>query len=271
MRTVIDPGGPATGTLADDRAGGIEPPSAHNPMSRTFEELGRADTPLGEIVLRRRREPISQRDILEVMLGGDGLMSSLFTQGEEQLAQLGLAAVASATIDVLVGGLGLGYTARTVLQDERLRTLHVVDALDVVIEWHRRHLVPLGEELTSDPRCTLALGDFFLLVDRDPPMLAGDAPRAFDAILVDIDHSPRHLLDPGHARLYTPTGLRQLGLHLRPGGVFALWSNDPPDADFVADLERCFARADARIVSFWNFLTDDDTRSTIYVATDPLG
>jgi spermidine synthase len=245
-------------------------------MSRTFEELVRTDTPLGEIVLRRRLEPISQRDIHEVLLAGDGLMSSLFTRGEEQLAELGLAAVAavaattSDTIDVVVGGLGLGYTARTVLQDERVRTLHVIDALDVVIDWHRRHLVPVGAELTGDPRCTLAHGDFFALVDQDPPMFRTGEPARFDAILADIDHSPRHLLEPGHATLYTTTGLRRLGRHLRPHGVFALWSNDPPDDDFVAGLHACFARADAHVVSFWNFLVDDHTRSTIYVASDPL-
>ena len=239
-------------------------------MSRNFEELARTDTPLGEIVLRRRLEPISQQDIFEVILAGDGLMSSLFTHGEEQLAELGLAAVTTDTIDVVVGGLGLGYTARTVLQDERVRTLHVIDTLDVVIDWHQRHLVPIGAELTRDSRCTLTHGDFFTLVDQDPPMLDAGAPGQFDAILADIDHSPRHLLDPSHANLYTTSGLRQLGRHLRPHGVFALWSNDPPDDDFVSDLHTCFARADAHIISFWNFLTDDLTRSTIYVASDPL-
>lgn len=239
-------------------------------MSRNFEELARTDTPLGEIVLRRRLEPFSQQDIFEVILAGDGLMSSLFTHGEEQLAELGLAAVTADNIDVVVGGLGLGYTARTVLQDERVRTLHVIDTLDVVIDWHQRHLAPLGAELTGDPRCTLTHGDFFSLVDHDPPMLDSNTPRQFDAILADIDHSPRHLLDASHAKLYTPSGLRRLGRHLRPNGVFALWSNDLPDAHFLADLHGCFANADARIVTFWNFLIDEDARSTIYVASDPL-
>lgn len=249
-------------------------------MSRAFEELARTDTPLGEIVLRRRIEPISERDIFEVILADDGLMSSLFTHGEEQLAELGLGAVsvdatggsgATGTLDVVVGGLGLGYTARTVLQDARVRTLHVVDTLDVVIDWHERHLVPVGAELTGDPRCTLTHGDFFTLVDREPPMFQAGEPARFDAILADIDHSPRHLLDPSHAGLYTQTGLRRLGRHLHRRGVFALWSNDPPDDDVLADLRACFGRADAHVVSFWNFLIDDHTRSTIYVATDPLG
>jgi hypothetical protein len=248
-------------------------------MSRAFEELARTGTPLGEIVLRRRLEPISGRDIFEVILAEDGLMSSLFTHGEEQLAELGLAAVAAGvgagtgvagTLDVVVGGLGLGYTARTVLQDPRVRTLHVVDTLDVVIGWHQRHLVPVGAELTGDPRCTLTHGDFFRLVDRNPPMFHAAEPARFHAILADIDHSPRHLLDPSHAELYTQAGLRRLGRHLHADGVFALWSNDPPDDEFLADLHACFASAEAHVVGFWNFLIDDHTRSTIYVASDPL-
>jgi hypothetical protein len=130
--------------------------------------------------------------------------------------------------------------------------------------------VPVGAELTGDPRCTLTHADFFALVDRDPPLLPTDEPARLHAILADIDHSPRHLLDPSHAGLYTPTGLRRLGRHLHPNGVFALWSNDPPDDEFVADLQTCFARVEAHVVSFWNFLIDDHTRSTIYVASVPL-
>jgi spermidine synthase len=238
-------------------------------VSRSFEELARADTPLGELVLRRRLEPISQRDIFEVMLAGDGLMSSLFTHGEEQLAHLGLAAHPAAdshSLDIVVGGLGLGYTARTALTDARVRTLHVIDTLDVVIGWHRQHLVPVGAELTDDPRCTLVHGDFFALAGLDPPMLAPDAPPQVDVILVDIDHSPRHLLDPSHADLYTRHGLRRLTRHLRHDGVFALWSNDPPDAEFLDDLRDVFVNAEARVVTFWNFLIDEHTASTIYIA-----
>ena len=59
-------------------------------MSRAYEELARATTPMGDIVLRRRLEPTLQIDIFEVMLGGDGLMSSLFTDGEEALTRNGL-------------------------------------------------------------------------------------------------------------------------------------------------------------------------------------
>ena len=235
-------------------------------MSRWFAELARAETPMGDVVLRRRLEPTLEIDVFEVMLGGEGLMSSLFTAGEEGLARLGLAAVTGDALDVVVGGLGLGHTAHTVLQDKRVRSLHVVDALAAVIDWHRQGLTPLGAELTNDPRCTLVHGDFFAAVEQERLVPGAGAPTRFHAILVDIDHSPVDQLDEDHAGFYEPDGLRRLAAHLHPGGVFALWSNDAPDAGFLATLRSVFARAEAPVVSFPNFLIDGDSESTIYVA-----
>jgi spermidine synthase len=150
-----------------------------------------------------------------------------------------------------------------------VRSLRVVDTVQPVIDWHRQHLIPGSRELVDDPRCRLVHGDFFELAAHDPPMFGDDGHERFDAVLVDIDHSPEHLLEPGHATLYTADGLRQLGRHLRPGGVFGLWSNDPPDDRFVDVLRTAFADATAHVVTFANFLIDADTHSTIYVATGP--
>lgn len=235
-------------------------------MSRAFEQLACEPTPMGDITLRRRLEPTMQIDVFEVKLGDDWLMSSLFTAGEEALARLGLDATTGAALDVAIGGLGLGYTAQAALADPRVRTVAVVDALAEVISWHRRHLVPLGAELTDDPRCELVHADFFAIVAAEVPFTA-DGPPNFDLVLVDIDHSPTHLLDPSHAGFYEPAGLRRLIGYVRPGGVFALWSNDPPDDDFLRVLRGEFATAEAHVVTFPNFLIDADSNSTIYVAT----
>ncbi len=234
-------------------------------MSRAFEELAHESTPMGDISLRRRLEPTLQVDVYEVKLGDEFLMSSLFTTGETALAELGLAATRGESLDVVVGGLGLGYTARAVLGDARVRSLRVIDALHEVIDWHRRGLVPDGAELTRDPRCELVHGDFFALVDTGLDTTEGE-PRRLHAILVDIDHSPRHLLDPRHAAFYEPTGVQRLADQLHPGGVFALWSDDPPDRDYLAVLSSVFADARADVVTFPNFYTGGHASSTVYVA-----
>src|SRR5688500_2665106 len=127
-------------------------------MSRAFEELDRRATSMGELSLRRRLEPSLQVDVYEAMLGDEHLMSSLFTAAEIALAHLALAAVPGDQLDVVVGGLGLGYTARAVLEDPRVRSVHVVEALGEVIGWHQRDLLPLSGGLVHEPRCHLVQG-----------------------------------------------------------------------------------------------------------------
>ena len=208
------------------------------------------------------------RDVFEVKLDDEFLMSSLFTIGEIALADIALAMLEDTEIDVVVGGLGLGYTANAVLENESVRTLIVIEALDAVIGWHQKGLVPLGRRLTSDPRCRMLQGDFFALAAPsadgfDPQEVA----RQFDAVLVDIDHSPSHILNERNRALYTVGGMCALARMLHPGGVFAMWSNDPPDVEFARILEKVFAASRTEIVGFPNLYSGGTSSCTIYVAT----
>jgi spermidine synthase len=236
-------------------------------MHSRFAELDWVPTRIGEVSLRRRLEPTTKTEVYEVRLGDEYLMSSLFTVAEQELARLTLTALPKIPLDVVVGGLGLGYTARTALADDRVRHLIVVEALAPVIDWHRRELLPQARTLTGDPRATLVEGDFFALL-RDGTGFDPTAPdRRFDAILLDIDHSPVNVLDPTHADFYTTTGLRRLGSRLRPGGAFGLWSDDAPDEAFLTVLQQCFITATAHTVAFANPLTGGGSANTVYVAT----
>ena len=221
-------------------------------MSAGFEEIDRRQTPMGELTVRRRREPTLQIDVYEVKLGDEFLMSSLFTVAEVALATLGLADVSGPDLDVVVGGLGLGYTARAVLENSNVRSLHVVEALGEVIEWHEYGLLPLSGALTSDARCHLLHGDFFSLLAPGAGFGPGVADRVH-AVLVDIYHSPTHLLHPSHASFYTAAGLAQLADRLHPGGVFGLWSDGGPAPEFSAVVREVFATCAAHTVTFPNY------------------
>src|SRR4051794_36136282 len=239
-------------------------------MSLSFEELDFRPTPMGVLSLRRRRRPMSDVDIYEIKLGDEFLMSSQYTTAEIELARLGLAALGptglKGDLDVVVGGLGLGYTAGAVLENTGVRSLIVVDALAEVIEWHEQGLLPFGKQLTGDPRCRLFNGDFFAMSHSSAGFDADAPGRRFDAVLVDIDHSPRNLLHPRHAALYQPEGIGRLADHLQPRGVFALWSNDPPDEAFTRVLAGVFAISDAHVVTFDDWRGDPNASNTVYVA-----
>ena len=236
-------------------------------MSRDFEELDFQQTSLGELILRRRRlRSLDDLEVFEVKLGDAFLMSSLFHEVEVALSRLGLAELEGGDWDVVVGGLGLGYTAAAALENPKVRSLAVVEFLEPVIHWHRRALVPLGAQLVADSRCRLLHTDFFAAALSEEGFDPAQPGRRFHAVLLDIDHSPRDLLHSANARFYEPEGLRAFARHLHPGGVFGLWSDDPPDDDFLSALGGVFNEVRAHIVTFANPILEADSASTVYVA-----
>lgn len=235
------------------------------PPKVNIQELGYQKTSLGELTLRRRVETrLNNQEVFEVKLGDEYLMSSLFTESERQLAKLGLASL-EGELDVVIGGLGLGYTAAEALKNKMVSRLLVIDLFQAVIDWHQAGIVPNGDVLSTDARCELRQGDFFALAltgfDSDTP------GNKFDAILLDIDHSPNHFLNGSNKSLYTSDGLASVQRQLKPGGCFALWSNDPASEEFIEHLKGIFHTATAHNVEFPNPYSDSVSVNSVYVAS----
>ena len=241
-------------------------------MSRLFEELDYRDTPIGPISLRRRFHLTMKVDVYEIILGEEHLMSSLFNVSEVALARLGLEKIVSLKNeteerwDIVVGGLGLGYTAAAVLESPQVGSLLVVELLDAVADWHEAGLVPLDPPLSADPRCRILTDDFFALAQSDQGFDHTAPGRQYHAILIDIDHTPDWLLDARSGHFYSEDGLKQLRQHLKPGGVMGLWSDVVPDDKFLRRLSEVFAEAWAEPVTFHNPLQNNDYTQTIYLA-----
>jgi spermidine synthase len=236
-------------------------------MSLLFEEIDSQNSSIGQISLRRRRMPaFGDRDIYEVKLGDEFLMSSMFVEAEEALSTLGLAAVTGENLSIVVGGLGLGYTAVTALKDERIAEMFVVDTLETVIGWHQDEKVPLGKILNADPRNHYVLGSFFdLATDPSTGFDPNSAGKKFDAILLDIDHSPTEFLAVANASFYTTENLTLMAEQLKPQGVFAMWSQNLPEADFEALLNTVFAGVESHVVSFFNPFQNKVSTNSVYV------
>lgn len=237
-------------------------------MSLMYEELDFRPTPIGDLMLRRRRLiQLGGLDIYEVKLGEYFLMSSLFHEAEVQLSKLGLGLLERDNLDVVVGGLGLGYTAVAALENPRIKSLVVVEYLEGVIEWHRNGLVPLGKTLMDDPRCQLIHADFFASSRNITKSFDPQNPEnKHDVILLDIDHSPTNVLYQSNTRFYTETGLWELAQHLKPGGVFGLWADGFPEASFTNLLSTVFESSKSHTIEFDNPLTGGTSEGTVYLA-----
>lgn len=235
-------------------------------MSPMFHEIACEQTPIGELVLRRRRLRRDGDDIWEIKLNEGYLMSSQFIDGEVALADLALAQVAGDALDVVVGGLGLGYTAQAVLRDARVSRLTVIELIPQVIDWHRRHLLPLGKQLSEDPRCSFRQEDFFRLAG-DPDGFDPENPQALhDAILIDIDHSTTHLIDDASACFYDRDAIAALAAKLKPDGLFALWPTDAEDAAFIQAMRHSLRDVTVSRVEFATPYRDEPAFNLVYLS-----
>lgn len=210
-----------------------------------FKILAYDDTPLGPLCLRRRELPAEPGTVVtEVSLNHEFLMSSYNTASERALASLALEMHSGPGLDVLVGGLGLGYTAREALVSRRVSRVEVVEFLPQVIRWLDGDLIPLARELKADPRHKVVQGDVYRRLSEPPAC-------AHDLILIDVDHSPEDRLSAAHGSFYTEEGLARAKEHLRPGGVLGVWSYDE-NAPFADALRRSFREVRVEPVEFGN-------------------
>ena len=228
--------------------------------STNLDVLAYEETPLGALCLRRR-ELLSRPGtvVTEITLDHLLLMSSHHTESERELARFALHMHGGAELDVLVGGLGLGYTAHAALASQRVRAVEVVELLPLVIGWLREGLVPLSAELQADARLAIAEGDVFARLGREPRVRR-------DLILVDVDHSPAEPLGGESGSFYTEDGLRSAKRHLAPGGVLGVWSY-AESSPFADSLRRVFREVRVEAVRFHNDFTDDEQTDWLFFAS----
>lgn len=217
-------------------------------------------TPLGVLCLRRR-ELLCQPGtmVTEVTLNHSFLMSSLHTDSERVLARTAIQMHAGADLKVLVGGLGLGYTAREALRSERVAGVEVVEILPQVIDWLKRDLVPLSCELRDDQRLVITQDDVF-------QRLRGPGDDLFDVILIDVDHSPEEHLSEENLSFYTAPGLQAARRHLAANGILAVWSY-AESTPFAESLRAVFEQVRVEPINHFNHLIDEQCTDWLFFAS----
>ena len=174
-----------------------------------------------------------------VRYGGKVLMSSRQHGSEDALAELALPKARHRRA-VLVGGLGLGFTARAAL--DRIPTdakVVIAELTPALLDWNRRLVGKLAGRPLDDPRCKVHVGD---VVDR-----IAEARAAYDAILLDVDNGPGSMVHEGNHRLYGHRGIAACRIALAEGGVLAVWSAHH-DEPYLRRLEKGGFAATARVV-----------------------
>ena len=226
-----------------------------------LEILAYETTPLGDLCLRRR-ELLSRPGtvITEITLDHELLMSSYNTVSERALADEALARHSGRQLSVLVGGLGLGYTANQLLQATRVGRVEVIELLPEVVGFLRDELLPLSHELLADPRFVVREADVYA-------MLAASASERWDLVLIDVDHSPEENLGAENQSFYTKSGLARAQQHLAPGGILAVWSY-AESSPFVDALRATFAVVEIVPVTFRDDLVDEEHTDWLFVASD---
>ncbi len=214
-----------------------------------LEILAYESSPLGPLCLRRR-ELLSQPGtvVTEVTLNHEFLMSSLYTDSERGLASTAIQMHSGNDLRVLVGGLGLGYTAREALLSSRVARVEVVELLPQVIDWLAKGLVPLSAELNHQERLVITQGDVYR-------RLAGPADEQYDVILIDVDHSPDERLEDASVSFYTREGLVAAQRHLADNGVLAVWSY-AESSPFAEALRSVYRQVHIKPVTYDNQLID---------------
>lgn len=197
--------------------------------------LGRAPTPDGgEIVLYERDGAYFIR------VNGLELMTSRAHGSEEDLARLALAEIRTKNPKVLIGGLGMGYTLRAVLDAvPRTAKVMVAEILPAIVAWNRSELSHLARSPLDDARVAV--------VERDVAEIIKAGPRAFDAVLLDVDNGPVALTVAKNEGLYGSSGLISIRRCLRPHGVLGVWSADP-DRAFEKRLKKAGFRVSTETV-----------------------
>ena len=225
-----------------------------------LEILAYEPSPLGLLCLRRR-ELLSQPGtiVTEVTLNHEFLMSSLYTESERALARTAIQIHSGEDLRVLVGGLGLGYTAHEALLSDRVARVEVVELLPQVIDWLARGLMPLSSELRDERRLFVTQSDVYRRLAEPPDDL-------FDVILIDVDHSPEERLGEESVWFYTTQGLLAARRHLAADGVLAVWSyaESSPFADALCEV---FERVRVEPVTYDNHLVDQRRTDWLFFAS----
>jgi spermidine synthase len=197
-----------------------------------------------------------------IRLDGQTLMHSAISASELLLGELAVKGLTDQSPScVLIGGLGLGFSLKSVLaKTAPASTIHVVELIQQVVEWNREFLNAVNGTLVDDPRVTIFNDDVW-------NVLARAKKEQYDAIVIDIDNGPAAMVQKPNFRLYREHGIRLMLAALKPGGRAVIWSaaRDYPFADRLTEAGFQVEAIPAKL-----YPNAKRCGCTLYIADKPL-
>ena len=203
-----------------------------------YATVARATSPRGDVVLRKRSSDDTE-PVFELRVNGVFVMDTAETSSERALAVQTLA-LAERPEHVVVGGLGLGITSRALLGDPRVKRVTIAEIESCIIDWMRDGTIPGTSWLVDDDRVEIRVEDIRATVGALPA-------RSADALLLDVDNGPGHLVYDTNAAVYREPFLQTCRLVLRSGGVLAVWSSHDSD-ELATAVGQAFGACDRQPV-----------------------
>jgi spermidine synthase len=220
-----------------------------------WEEIGRAEIPgqKKEVTLRRRGSEFSIRTF------DTELMNSRRHGSEESLAELACHRFKKSNPNILIGGLGMGYTLAAAIEHTGLdSSITVSELIPAVVTWNREHLGHLAGMPLNNPKINVKIEDVAKTIGKEK--------SAWDIILLDVDNGPDGLTQKSNDRLYSISGLKKSFFALRPKGILGIWSSKG-DATFSKRLEKSGFKVDIKAVKARK--SEKKLKHTIWLAEKP--
>ncbi|MCH6257847.1 spermine synthase [Puniceicoccaceae bacterium K14] len=194
-----------------------------------------------------------------IHVNNQGLMHSQTSYSEIILGELGSEKLSEDDASrVMIGGLGLGYTLKSVLSSSGEHTqIDTVELMPEIIDWNKTHLKELNESALEDPRVNLIQEDVIKVISQAKP-------ETYNAIMLDVDNGPEALVAKGNANLYNDLGIRAVRSLLKPDGRVIYWSCSQ-DKKFEERLRQAGYKVKvvpakiykgAKRASYWLFVAD---------------
>lgn len=200
--------------------------------------LAKADVERGELQLWEVQN--AEKKEYELIINGIFIMASYNNLSSELLIRDSMKVLTESDhVEVLIGGLGMGFTVKEACAHQNVASIDVIELLPTVVQWNKTYLTSCNQGCLEDERVHIIVDDFYNYVQK--------TQKKYDIVSMDIDNGPMMLVKPSNCKVYQNPFFTKIKKVLKPGGVFALWSCNR-DENMLQQLQQSFSTCREEVV-----------------------